>query len=33
VVDRIKGVPTGNRAMHQNVPKEDVLIERAEETP
>jgi peptidyl-prolyl cis-trans isomerase B (cyclophilin B) len=33
VVDRIKDVPTGNRGMHQNVPKEDVLIERAEETP
>ena len=33
VVDRIKGVPTGNRGTHQNVPKQDVLIERAEETP
>ena len=32
-VDRIKDVPTGNRGMHQNVPKQDVLIERAEETP
>ena len=32
VVDRIKDVPTGNREMHQNVPKQDVLIERAEET-
>jgi peptidyl-prolyl cis-trans isomerase B (cyclophilin B) len=32
VVDRIKDVPTGNRSMHQNVPKQDVLIERAEET-
>ena len=32
VVDRIKDVPTGNRGMHQNVPKQDVLIERAEET-
>ena len=30
VVDRIKGVPTGNRGMHQNVPKQDVVIERAE---
>ena len=30
VVDRIKGVATGNRGMHQNVPKEDVVIERAE---
>jgi peptidyl-prolyl cis-trans isomerase B (cyclophilin B) len=32
VVDRIKDVSTGNRGMHQNVPKQDVLIERAEET-
>ena len=32
VVDRIKDVPTGNRGMHQNVPEQDVLIERAEET-
>jgi peptidyl-prolyl cis-trans isomerase B (cyclophilin B) len=32
VVDRIKGVPTGNRGMHQNVPNADVVIERAEET-
>jgi len=32
VVDRIKGVPTGNRGAHQNVPKQDVVIERAEET-
>ncbi len=32
VVDRIKDLPTGNRGMHQNVPKQDVLIERAEET-
>ena len=32
VVDRIKDVPTGNRSMHQNVPKQDVVIERAEET-
>jgi len=31
VVDRIKSVATGDRGMHQNVPKEDVLIERAEE--
>ena len=31
VVDRIKSVATGDRAMHQNVPREDVLIERAEE--
>ena len=32
VVDRIKAVPTGNRGAHQNVPKQDVVIERAEET-
>lgn len=32
VVDRIKAVPTGNRGAHQNVPKQDVIIERAEET-
>jgi len=32
VVDRIKAVPTGNRGMHQNVPKQDVVIERAEIT-
>ena len=31
VVDRIKGVPTGDRGMHQNVPREEVRIERAEE--
>ena len=30
VVDRIKGVKTGNRAGHQDVPVEDVIIERAE---
>jgi len=30
VVDRIKAVATGDRGMHQNVPKEDVVIERAE---
>ena len=32
VVDRIKSVATGDRGMHQNVPREDVVIERAEET-
>jgi len=32
VVDRIKAVPTGNRGAHQNVPTQDVVIERAEET-
>jgi peptidyl-prolyl cis-trans isomerase B (cyclophilin B) len=31
VVDRIKAVATGDRSMHQNVPKQDVVIERAEE--
>jgi len=30
VVDRIKGVPTRNSGMHQNVPATDVVIERAE---
>jgi len=30
VVDKIKGVKTGNRAGHQNVPLEDVVIEKAE---
>ncbi len=30
VVDRIKGVKTGNAGFHQDVPKEDVIIERAE---
>ena len=31
VVDRIRGVPTGNSGFHQNVPKEDVVIVKAEE--
>ena len=31
VVDRIKALPTGNSGMHQNVPREPVVIERAEE--
>ncbi len=31
VVDRIKGVKTGRRGMHQDVPLQDVIIERAEE--
>ena len=31
VVDRIKGLPTGNRGFHQDVPSENVVIERAEE--
>ncbi len=30
VVDQIKGVATGNRGFHQDVPKDDVVIERAE---
>jgi peptidyl-prolyl cis-trans isomerase B (cyclophilin B) len=30
VVDRIKGVPTGERGGHENVPTEDVVIERTE---
>ena len=31
VVDKIRKVRTGNRGMHQDVPVEDVVIERAEE--
>jgi peptidyl-prolyl cis-trans isomerase B (cyclophilin B) len=30
VVDRIKGVATGRRSGHEDVPTEDVVIERAE---
>ena len=30
VVDKIKAVGTGNKGFHQNVPREDVIIERAE---
>lgn len=30
VVDKIKNVKTGNRGFHQNVPTEDVIIEKAE---
>ncbi len=30
VVDKIKDVATGNAGFHQDVPKEDVIIERAE---
>ena len=30
VVDRIRKVPTGNAGMHQNVPLEPVVIEKAE---
>ncbi|WP_332827616.1 peptidylprolyl isomerase [Ramlibacter sp.] len=29
VVDRIKGVPTGNRGGHGDVPKTDVVVEKA----
>src|SRR5690242_1880946 len=32
VVDRIKSVATGSRGMHENVPKDDVVIQRAEIT-
>jgi peptidyl-prolyl cis-trans isomerase B (cyclophilin B) len=31
VVDKIKGVKTGSKGFHQDVPVDDVLIERAEE--
>ena len=31
VIDRIRKVRTGNRGMHQDVPLDDVIIERAEE--
>ncbi|HKY02539.1 MAG TPA: peptidylprolyl isomerase [Burkholderiales bacterium] len=30
VVDKLKGVPTGRSGFHQDVPVEDVIIERAE---
>jgi peptidyl-prolyl cis-trans isomerase B (cyclophilin B) len=30
VIDKIKGVKTANRGGHQNVPTEDVIIEKAE---
>jgi peptidyl-prolyl cis-trans isomerase B (cyclophilin B) len=30
VVDKIKGVKTGNKGMHQDVPVQDVVIEKAE---
>jgi peptidyl-prolyl cis-trans isomerase B (cyclophilin B) len=33
VVDLIKGVATANSGMHQNVPKADVIIRKAEEVP
>jgi peptidyl-prolyl cis-trans isomerase B (cyclophilin B) len=31
VVDRIKDVPTGSAGMHQDVPRDDVVITKAEE--
>ncbi len=31
VVDKIKGVKTGNRGGHQDVPQQDVILERTEE--
>jgi len=30
VVKKIEAVPTGNRGMHQNVPREDVVIQKIE---
>ena len=30
IVDKIKGVKTGNKGFHQDVPVEDVVIEKAE---
>ncbi|MMZ71538.1 Peptidyl-prolyl cis-trans isomerase cyp18 [compost metagenome] len=30
VVDKIKGVATGSKAGHQDVPTDDVIIEKAE---
>jgi peptidyl-prolyl cis-trans isomerase B (cyclophilin B) len=33
VVDRIKAVPTETKGSHQNVPREDVLIIKAEAVP
>jgi cyclophilin family peptidyl-prolyl cis-trans isomerase len=32
VVDKIRKVATGNAGMHQNVPRDDVVLTRAEET-
>jgi peptidyl-prolyl cis-trans isomerase B (cyclophilin B) len=32
VVDKIRQVETGSRGMHQDVPNDDVVIERAEES-
>jgi peptidyl-prolyl cis-trans isomerase B (cyclophilin B) len=33
VVDRIAGVATGSSGFHQDVPREDVVIRKAEEVP
>jgi peptidyl-prolyl cis-trans isomerase B (cyclophilin B) len=33
VVDRIAGVATGSSGFHQDVPKDDVVIRKAEEVP
>ena len=30
IVDKIKAVPTANKGMHQNVPTDPVIIEKAE---
>jgi peptidyl-prolyl cis-trans isomerase B (cyclophilin B) len=29
VIDKMKGVPTGNSGFHQNVPTNDVVITKA----
>ncbi|MGN9493285.1 peptidylprolyl isomerase, partial [Escherichia coli] len=29
IVDKIKGVKTGTQGFHQDVPREDVVIEKA----
>ncbi len=33
IVDKIKSVPTGSSGFHQDVPRDDVVIQRAEEVP
>jgi peptidyl-prolyl cis-trans isomerase B (cyclophilin B) len=30
VIDKMKKVPTGNKGMHQNVPTEPIVVEKAE---
>ncbi|MDQ2140516.1 peptidylprolyl isomerase [Alcaligenaceae bacterium A4P071] len=30
IIDKMRGVKTGNRGFHQNVPAEDIVIEKAE---